>query len=298
MADQSSAAPWGDSIVAPPTPKKTVHISEATVRVVDVQVSAPAQAPPSLADRLAATADARHDAIRATRNKRNVRVYRSNEWIKILFGLRNRGLLSIWQPMLLVALCAVGYTPVAVLYASEQTCSSFESARSAFSLVLTALSFLLVFRLNRSATRHYEARQLCGWMMIHSRGALLVATGECPSNPSKPALLAINALNRSESSEASFIRFANHLSALASRFSHCCRRGPRRHLHPLARLPRHPRPALRVRRRLPRGLHAPPVGRRAHGTPSSAASPPAAPQAIATPDTRTLSRASFWSLVV
>jgi hypothetical protein len=35
--------------------------------------------------------------------------------------------------------------------------------------VLSALAFLLVFRLNRAALRHYEARQLCGWIMIHCR---------------------------------------------------------------------------------------------------------------------------------
>ncbi len=53
--------------------------------------------------------------------------------------------------------------------AASDLCSTLSNAEKAFNLLLTALSFMLVFRLNRSATRHYEARQLCGWIMIHSR---------------------------------------------------------------------------------------------------------------------------------
>ena len=141
----------------------TVGTSEAAI-VLDaaVPVSAPAaQAPLTLADRLARTADARHGAIGqsvsqsvshyhtpskeltaythtllwssfkcahtlpigATRNARNVRAYDSGEWFTLLFSVRNRGLFHLWQPMLLVAICACGFTPVAVLYAHDATCA-------------------------------------------------------------------------------------------------------------------------------------------------------------------------------
>ena len=155
--------------------KGTVVTSEAAV-VLDAGIQAGAQAPLTLADRLDRTSDARHGAIGATRNKRNGRAYNSSDWLTLLFSVRNRGLFHLWQPMLLVAICACGFTPVAVLYAHEATCEKLEAATSAFSLVLTALAFMLVFRLNRSATRHYEARQLCGWMMIHARDVALSAT--------------------------------------------------------------------------------------------------------------------------
>ena len=140
----------------------TVGTSEAAI-VLDAAVpaSAPAaQAPLTLADRLARTADARHGAIGATRNRRNVRAYNSSDWFPLLFSVRNRGLFHLWQPMLLVTICACGFTPVAVLYAHEATCETLDKKNSGFSLVLTALAFLLVFRLNRSATRHYEARRV------------------------------------------------------------------------------------------------------------------------------------------
>lgn len=156
-------------------------VESCSAPVVAPSAAPPANAPAagaakqSLADRLAATADARHASIRATRNSRNVRVYKTNEWFTLIIALRNRGLTYLWQPMLLVTLCAVGFTPVATLYLSEEACTSLDDARSALPFVLTALSFQLVFRLNRAAVRHYEARQLCGWMMIHTRDVALAA---------------------------------------------------------------------------------------------------------------------------
>jgi len=137
----------------------------------------------TLADRLAQTADTRHGAIGETRNKHNVRGYNSSDWLTLMFSVRNRGLLNLWQPMLLVAICACVFTPVAVLYANDATCEALERGSTAFGLVLSALSFLLVFRLNRSATRHYEARQLCGWMMIHVRDVALSATTTLRGSP-------------------------------------------------------------------------------------------------------------------
>ena len=137
-----------------------------------IQASAPAaKAPLTLADRLAQTADARHSAISATRNKHNVRAYNSSsDWLAMSFSLRNRGLFTLRQPMLLVAICACGFTSVAEKY--EDVCETpffLAETYEAFSLMITALAFMLVFRLNRSATRHYGAGELCGGMMIHAR---------------------------------------------------------------------------------------------------------------------------------
>ena len=79
------------------------------------------------------------------------------------------------MPLLLVGLVATGFT-FYVIFGEDgdpstpsDACEDLGQYRTAFSLVLSALSFLLVFRLNRAAVRHYEGRQLCGWMMIHSR---------------------------------------------------------------------------------------------------------------------------------
>ena len=137
-----------------------------------IQASAPAaKAPLTLADRLAQTADARHSAISATRNKHNVRAYNSSsDWLAMSFSLRNRGLFTLRQPMLLVAICACGFTSVAEKYADVcETPFFLAETYEAFSLMITALAFMLVFRLNRSATRHYGAGELCGGMMIHAR---------------------------------------------------------------------------------------------------------------------------------
>jgi putative membrane protein len=163
-----------------------VNVCQVAAASSSAPVAAPSAAAPaataaavaanqSLADRLAASADTRHGAIRATRNSRNVRVYKTDEWFSLIFAVRNRGLTYLWQPMLLVTICAVGFTPVATLYLSEEACTSLQDASSALPFVLTALSFQLVFRLNRAAVRHYEARQLCGWMMIHTRDVALAA---------------------------------------------------------------------------------------------------------------------------
>ena len=137
-----------------------------------IQSSAPAAtAPLTLAGRLAQTADARHSAISATRNKHNVRAYNSSsDWLAMSFSMRNRGLFTLRQPMLLVAICACGFTSVAEKY--EDVCETpffLAETYEAFSLMITALAFMLVFRLNRSATRHYGAGELCGGMMIHAR---------------------------------------------------------------------------------------------------------------------------------
>ena len=129
----------------------------------------------SLLQRLGASADARHAAICASRPKQSVRVYKPYAWLELLFSWRSRGLRMILTPMLLIALVAGIVTPLIVLRASEETCETLGRGSSAFTLVLSAMSFLLVFRLNRAALRHYEARQLCGWIIIHCRDIAMAA---------------------------------------------------------------------------------------------------------------------------
>ena len=170
---QMSASRQMPSRAAAASPKGTDGTSGAdVVHGGGIQASAPAaKAPLTLADRLAQTADARHSAISATRNKHNVRAYNSSsDWLAMSFSLRNRGLFTLRQPMLLVAICACGFTSVAEKY--EDVCETpffLAETYEAFSLMITALAFMLVFRLNRSATRHYGAGELCGGMMIHAR---------------------------------------------------------------------------------------------------------------------------------
>lgn len=136
-----------------------------------------ADEPRLLLNRLAASADARHAIIQASRTAHAVRTYGGDMgWLIMFFDPRNRGLRQIAMPMLIIAIVTGAYTRVAALAYQSDECEDLESGRLAFGFVLSALSFLLVFRLNRAAVRHYEARQLCGWIMIHCRNTALSAT--------------------------------------------------------------------------------------------------------------------------
>ena len=113
---------------------------------------------PPLAQRLRATASARHAAIAAGRTEAAARRYRGETqlaaWTTDLVGLRSRGLENIWIPMLIVALVASGWTGFVVETQEPDgaVCTEVAAVEGAFALLVTALSFLLVFRLNRSAT--------------------------------------------------------------------------------------------------------------------------------------------------
>lgn len=54
---------------------------------------------------------------------------------------------------------------------------------NAFGLLVAAVSFLLVFRLNRAAIRHYEARQLCGQMIMYCRDVAVAAIANLDEQP-------------------------------------------------------------------------------------------------------------------
>ena len=115
--------------------------------------------------RLISTADARHAAIGAGRSTTAVRAYRGSTflaaWTVDLLGVNSRGLQDIYIPMLIVALVASSWTAYIMNAENDAlVCSETANMQDAFTLLVTALSFVLVFRLNRSATRHYEARQV------------------------------------------------------------------------------------------------------------------------------------------
>ena len=130
---------------------------------------------PLLVDRLTQTADRRHLVIRSSRGKRSARSYDKKAWFSMAIGVRNKGFTSILIPLLLVTINAAVFTWYSTQAATVDVCNYLEQGKSAFGMVLSALAFLLVFRLNRASVRHYEARQLCGWMMIHCRDVAMAA---------------------------------------------------------------------------------------------------------------------------
>jgi len=139
--------------------------------------------------RLRKSAAKRLAAVNAGRPKKAVRAYATDSdiraWTSDLFRLDGRGVLNVWAPFSMVAVVTIAWTPIVMHFfdADSETCSALSNAEGAFRLQLTALSFLLVFRLNRAATRHWEARQLCGWMMIHCRDLAMSSVAAHASAP-------------------------------------------------------------------------------------------------------------------
>ena len=168
---------------APPAPASLPSPTAASKAV-------PSAASASLHERLAATRTARHAAIGASRSTPWAqRAYRSSSlpaaWTVDLFTFRSRGLGNIWMPLLVVLLVSSAWTSYSVAFLSpdSQTCATLRNAETAFGLWLTSLSFLLVFRLNRSATRHWEARQLCGGITVHCRDLAITASTGMAESP-------------------------------------------------------------------------------------------------------------------
>lgn len=99
-------------------------------------------------------------------------------WFKTLFVLEGRALDRIMLPWIFVTLNGVMWTLVSELYLNDSRKSDLSSYESIFGLVLSSsLSFLLVFRLNRSAERFWAARMSWGAIIASSRaivGGVLV----------------------------------------------------------------------------------------------------------------------------
>jgi putative membrane protein len=96
---------------------------------------------------------------------------KSNDgWIRSLFVLEGRALDKIMLPWILVSLNAIVWTLVAELYLKSPHESNLSSYANIFGLILSsALSFLLIFRLNRSAERFWMARKAWGTIIASSR---------------------------------------------------------------------------------------------------------------------------------
>lgn len=133
----------------------------------------------SLLERMAATASDRHQAIQSSRSKHAIRSYLRPSLAKAWVGwpsLRSRGLHNIVTPMIIVVTITVACTASAVLIIDDGYCDRiYSTGTKVMSLLTTALSFLLVFRLNRTSVRHYEARQLYGGLIACCRDLSLQA---------------------------------------------------------------------------------------------------------------------------
>lgn len=99
-------------------------------------------------------------------------------WFRTLFVLEGRALDQIMMPWILVTVNGVVWTLISQMYIKDFRGSSRSSYESIFGLILSSsLSFLLVFRLNRSAERFWAARMSWGTIIASSRaivGGILV----------------------------------------------------------------------------------------------------------------------------
>mmetsp|Transcript_32061 Transcript_32061/g.67833 ORF Transcript_32061/g.67833 Transcript_32061/m.67833 type:complete len:387 (+) Transcript_32061:298-1458(+) len=132
---------------------------------------------PPLLERLKSTSASRHNAIQSSRQNNAIRLYNKNAWLRPMCSPYGRNFVSIWKPLFLVTIISCITTPLIVLNKNDDEIISFcqekTSSESALSYIIISLTFLLVFRLNRAAVRHYEARQLCGLMIVNLRDTIV-----------------------------------------------------------------------------------------------------------------------------
>lgn len=104
----------------------------------------------------------------------------SDGWLRSLCVIEGRALDQFFLPWLLVSLNAIAYTIFAELYIDDNRELNLLSFESFVGIILSsALSFLLVFRLNRSAERFWQARMAWGIIIASSRSIVggLIAHG-------------------------------------------------------------------------------------------------------------------------
>ena len=108
--------------------------------------------------------------------RKQIESIKSNEgWIKTLFVLNGRALDRSIFPGMVTMIHAVIYTIIQEVVYDGVDNSEVESWEFFFGLVLNStLSFLLVFRLQRAASRFWDARAL--WGMIVARGRCFVGS--------------------------------------------------------------------------------------------------------------------------
>ena len=148
--------------------------------------------PPSCRDALVArmldpaAVAARREAVAAgTCQKR----YDGDSWSSTLFIVNGRALDRIRLPWA----CVMGVTllwTVPVMASGQSARVNLEQFVSAYNLVLTTLSFLLVFRMNRAAVRFWDCRQMWGKLIEVGRQLSAGAAQHCRHAPAARDALA------------------------------------------------------------------------------------------------------------
>jgi putative membrane protein len=107
--------------------------------------------------------------------KKQIFYPKSNDgWLRSLCVIEGRALDKFILPWVLVTINAIVWTLVAEIILPETAYKDFSSYETFFGLVLnSSLAFLLVFRLNRSAERYWDARG--SWGVIIAFGRTMVS---------------------------------------------------------------------------------------------------------------------------
>ena len=91
--------------------------------------------------------------------------YSPASWFSVIFSYRGRAAHHIRHPLAWVLLVSVVAALVSTSHGTRKWTAWLKRVEAAEALLRMALSFLLVFRLGRSATRYWEARQKAGAMI-------------------------------------------------------------------------------------------------------------------------------------
>ena len=104
----------------------------------------------------------------------------SDGWLKTVLVLEGRALDKFFYPWLLISLNAVAWTLTSEFYLVERHVTQLDSYEFMFGFMLSStLSFLLVFRLNRSAERFWMARMAWGIIIASSRSLVGGVLAHC-----------------------------------------------------------------------------------------------------------------------
>ena len=107
-------------------------------------------------------------------------------WIRTIFMCQGRAFDRVILPYVIVLLNSVTYTVLQELVFEEESNYQLASWEAVITVVLnTTLGFLLVFRLNRAATRTWLGRELWGNLVARARtlvSGILTYGRHCPAN--------------------------------------------------------------------------------------------------------------------
>ena len=133
----------------------------------------------------AAVAARREAVARSTCKKR----YDGDSWFSTLLVVNARALDRIRLPWACVMAVTLLWT-VPVMASGQSARVNLEQFVSAYNLVLTTLSFLLVFRMNRAAVRFWDCRQMWGKLIEVGRQLTAGAAQHCRERPAARDALA------------------------------------------------------------------------------------------------------------